>query len=71
MVNKSKPKKAPAKAAKGAANNELVRPTKKPSKGKAATARASTKDGLKKTRSNSASRGEVRQQTVHRQGHPK
>lgn len=32
---------------------------------------ASTEDGLRKTRENTNSREEVRQQTVDRQGHPK
>jgi hypothetical protein len=41
--------------------------------GKAATAAAkkSTKSGQRVTRSTTATRGEVRQQTTHRQGHPK
>jgi len=45
--------------------------SKKKMKGLAEAKRASTKDGLKKSRPNSPTRGEVRQQTVHRKGHPK
>ncbi|MCI0335369.1 MAG: hypothetical protein L0228_19345 [Planctomycetes bacterium] len=49
--------------------------TPKPAKpaGKAAkkAAAASTKDGQRVTRDNTNSRKEVRQQTTHRQGHPK
>ena len=49
--------------------------TPKPAKpaGKAAkkAAAASTKDGQRVTRESTNSRKEVRQQTTHRQGHPK
>jgi hypothetical protein len=70
MANKSKKSKACNNSTKYG-SDELVRPARKKSKGVADAARNSTKDGLSKTRSSSSSRGEVRQQTVHRQGHPK
>jgi hypothetical protein len=59
MAKKSKSKKA--------ANSNKIAKSPRTS----GAAQASTKDGLQKTRSNSATRGEVRQQTTHRQGHPK
>lgn len=50
---------------------EAVKTPRRKPQGRTVAERASTKDGLKTTRSNSASRGEIRRQTVHRKGHPK
>jgi hypothetical protein len=47
------------------------KPAKPPGKAVKKAAAASTKDGQRATRDNTNSRQEVRQQTVHRQGHPK
>lgn len=44
---------------------------KTPSKADARAARKSTKSGQRVTRARTADRDEVRQQTIHRQGHPK
>jgi hypothetical protein len=66
MAKKSKPKKSKPKSKKAPNEDEIVKSSRTDE-----AARASTKDGLQKTRSNSAMRGEVRQQTTHRQGHPK
>ncbi|MDZ4817579.1 MAG: hypothetical protein SGJ20_01255 [Planctomycetota bacterium] len=43
----------------------------RPSKAEAEAAKKSTKDGQQVTRNTTASRKEVRQQTLHKQGHPK
>jgi hypothetical protein len=50
-----------------------MKPNQKIAPGKAAAeaARRSTKSGQKISRGTTASRGEIRQQTVHRQGHTK
>jgi hypothetical protein len=67
MAKKKKPTAlAPAKSKKAPNSDEIVKSSRT-----AEAALASTKDGLQKTRANSATRGEVRQQTVHQQGHPK
>jgi hypothetical protein len=66
MAKKMSNRTSGLKSSKAPNSDEIVKSSRTDE-----AAKASTKDGLQKTRSNSATRGEVRQQTVHRQGHPK
>ena len=56
-------------AAKKSANTP--KPAKPAGKATKIAAASSTKDGQRATRESTNSRQEVRQQTTHRQGHPK
>jgi hypothetical protein len=47
------------------------KPAKPPGKAAKKAGDASTKEGQRATRDNTSSREEVRQQTIHRKGHPK